>query len=305
MKKQYVTIGTPAISKNIFRNILRPANNFSFKPSGGLWACDYSEFILSSWYYYLVNKNPGLQCIKNAETGVIFTLKNSANILNLNNGKQIIDLAEKYPSYHHLLGYHKELNSKEKIFDFEEISRIYDGIYVDYYNISFSKDSVETFKSWELNTLLLFNLDCIDSYKKIEIRENKDFEAMEILPEIKSISSEKHIKEKSPIYNNIYEYIRIIFNNLMQENISFIDYNNFFEIIALTINKCIEITLKEKKYELQKLSNIIKEEGITIKTYNITFNITLNYLTEYLYNNKDKIKDIPKSLIKEKKWYNI
>ena len=305
MKKQYVTIGTPAISKNIFRNILRPANNFSFKPSGGLWACDYSEFILSSWYYYLVNKNPGLQCIKNAETGVIFTLKNSANILNLNNGKQIIDLAEKYPSYHHLLSYHKELNSKEKIFDFEEISRIYDGIYVDYYNISFSKDSVETFKSWELNTLLLFNLDCIESYKKIEIRENKDFEAMEILPEIKSISSEKYIKEKSPIYNNIYEYIRIIFNNLMQENISFIDYNNFFEIIALTVNKCIEITLKEKKYELQKLSNIIKEEGITIKIYDITFNITLNYLTEYLYNNKDKIKDIPKSLIKEKKWYNI
>ena len=86
MKQQYVTIGIPTISKNIFRNILRPANNFSFKPSGGLWACDYSEFILSSWYYYLVNKNPGLQCIKNAETGVIFTLKNSANILNLNNG---------------------------------------------------------------------------------------------------------------------------------------------------------------------------------------------------------------------------
>lgn len=305
MKQKYVTIGIPTISKNIFRNILRPVNNFSFKPSGGLWASDYNEFILSSWYYHLVNENQSLQCIKNTEVGVIFTLKNSANILTINNSKQVIELAEKYPSYHHLLGYYKDLNSKEKIFDFEELSRIYDGIYVDYYNITFSENSVETFKSWELNTLLIFNLDCIEYYEKIEILENRDLETREILPKIESISDKKYIKEKDPIYNDLYEYIRIIFNKLMQENISFIDYDNFLKIITLTVNKCIEITLKEKKYELQKLSNAIKEEGITIKINDIIFNITLNYLTEYLYNNKDKIKDIPKSLIKEKKWYNI
>ena len=41
-KKQYITIGNPIISKDIFRNILRPLDNFSFKPTGGLWA---SEFI--------------------------------------------------------------------------------------------------------------------------------------------------------------------------------------------------------------------------------------------------------------------
>ena len=54
-KKQYITIGNPIISKDLFRNILRPLDNFSFKPTGGLWA---SEFIsnfnkISPWYDYL------------------------------------------------------------------------------------------------------------------------------------------------------------------------------------------------------------------------------------------------------------
>lgn len=33
---KYITIGTPIISNDIFRNILRPLDNFSLKPTGGL-----------------------------------------------------------------------------------------------------------------------------------------------------------------------------------------------------------------------------------------------------------------------------
>ena len=45
MKKQYVTVGTETISSNIFRKILRPLNNYTFKPTGGLWAAEFNKYI--------------------------------------------------------------------------------------------------------------------------------------------------------------------------------------------------------------------------------------------------------------------
>ena len=63
MKKQYVTVGTETISSNIFRKILRPLNNYTFKPTGGLWASEFNKYMVSDWYEYIIysvqNDNTG------------------------------------------------------------------------------------------------------------------------------------------------------------------------------------------------------------------------------------------------------
>lgn len=64
MKKQYVTVGTETISSNIFRKILRPLNNYTFKPTGGLWASEFNKYMVSDWYEYIIYEGSYLQAIK-------------------------------------------------------------------------------------------------------------------------------------------------------------------------------------------------------------------------------------------------
>ena len=133
MKKQYVTTGTKTISGNIFRRILRPLNNYTFKPNGGLWAAEFNKYIISDWYEYMITKDSYLQTLKSFKVAATFTLKDNAKILTIDSCNQINELAKKYPSYHHILGLCEPLTRQNVIFDFEELSKEYDGIYVDYY----------------------------------------------------------------------------------------------------------------------------------------------------------------------------
>ena len=122
---KYITIGTPTLSNDIFRNILRPLNNYGFKPTGGLWA---SEYILPysricPWYDYLLDAKSLAAYIskyRDLTTGAIFTLKESANILTINNFEQIISLSKKYPSCHHILNYYQNITNETTAFDYEE-----------------------------------------------------------------------------------------------------------------------------------------------------------------------------------------
>ena len=103
MKKQYVTVGTETISSNIFRKILRPLNNYTFKPTGGLWASEFNKYMVSDWYEYIIYEGSYLQAIKDITLAAVFTLKDAAKILTIDSCNQIKELAKKYPSYHHIL----------------------------------------------------------------------------------------------------------------------------------------------------------------------------------------------------------
>lgn len=75
---------------------------------------------------------------KNIDAAPIFTLKDDTKILKLESYDKAIELAKRYPSFHHILfGLYKTLSTKNTIFDFEELSKEYDDIYIDYYNKNF------------------------------------------------------------------------------------------------------------------------------------------------------------------------
>lgn len=305
-KKQYITIGNPIISKDIFRNILRPLDNFSFKPTGGLWA---SEFIsnfnkISPWYDYLKEaKSIATYMLryKDLKLASIFTLKENANILIIDSVNQILELSKKYPSYHHIL-----TNNNNIIFDFEEISRKYDGIYLNYNNLLY-QTTINTFDSWNVNTLLIFNLDCIKEYQTVKI--NIDFEDYDPLPYIddKDISMPKEIQAESNTYRKLSNNIKAIYNELepLYINNKIKNYNEYLESLVLCANKVLEISTITKEKEIHIIKETLKEQGININTKIIIRNIVLNYLSNYLNKEKNNIINLQKSQTKERKRYLI
>lgn len=305
-KKQYITIGNPIISKDIFRNILRPLDNFSFKPTGGLWA---SEFIsnfnkISPWYDYLKEAKSITTYMlryKDLKLASIFTLKENANILIIDSANQILELSKKYPSYHHIL-----TNNNNIIFDFEEISRKYDGIYLNYNNLLY-QTTINTFDSWNVNTLLIFNLDCIKEYQTVKI--NIDFEDYDPLPYIddKDISMPKEIQAESNTYRKLSNNIKAIYNELepLYINNKIKNYNEYLESLVLCANKVLEISTITKEKEIHIIKETLKEQGINIDTKIIIRNIVLNYLSNYLNKEKNNIINLQKSQTKERKRYLI
>ena len=305
-KKQYITIGNPIISKDIFRNILRPLDNFSFKPTGGLWA---SEFIsnfnkISPWYDYLKEAKSITTYMlryKDLKLASIFTLKENANILIIDSVNQILELSKKYPSYHHIL-----TNNNNIIFDFEEISRKYDGIYLNYNNLLY-QTTINTFDSWNVNTLLIFNLDCIKEYQTVKI--NIDFEDYDPLPYIddKDISMPKEIQAESNTYRKLSNNIKAIYNELepLYINNKIKNYNEYLESLVLCANKVLEISTITKEKEIHIIKETLKEQGINIDTKIIIRNIVLNYLSNYLNKEKNNIINLQKSQTKERKRYLI
>lgn len=305
MKKQYVTTGTETISGNIFRKILRPLNNYTFKPTGGLWAAEFNKYIISDWYEYMMYEGSYLQSIKNITVAAIFTLKDNAKILTIDSSDQIKELAKKYPSYHHILGLCEPLTKQNVIFDFEELSKDYDGAYIDYYKIKFSKE-IETFRTWSINTLLLFNINCIENYQSIDITPQNPYDS-EDLPKITSISNNKLVSKPSDVYIHLYQYIKNIFNELLFFYPNVTDYNNYLETITEIVRRCKILITNEKQKEIKELFKILESEHIPLfnekQKEMVIYNIILNYLSEYLINNKDFIKQLPKPMIMQKKWY--
>ena len=309
---KYITIGTPTISNDIFRNILRPLDNFSLKPTGGLWA---SKFNLSygkicPWFDYLLDARGIARSIseyRDLTKATIFTLKENANILTINTSNQILELSKKYPSYYQSLNYIYEITERNTIFDYEVLSKAYDGIYINYENI-YREIKSEVFDSWSIDTLLLFNLNCIKEYQSTKI--NVNFHELYPLPYIdmkKDLSTPKLISNRSINYNEIYNYVESIFKELTKDIKvqSFSNYDEFFETIIYYANEALKIATISKEKEIKLIQESLKENNLEIAEKIIIRNIVLNYLSEYLYQEQDKIITLPKTPSSKRKMYKI
>lgn len=300
--KEYIMIGTHTISKDIFRNILRPLNNYSFVPNGGFWASNYNDRIsnISDWYNYLLDAE-GIAYYKNMNDAVIFTLKENAKILLIDNDKQLKELVEKYPSYHHILSNTK--NANEAI-DFEELSKDYDGIYLDYNKLSINS-SFTFYYNWSVNTLLLFNLDCIKEYRSAEIKIT-EYEYYRI-PFINKESEAKIIQKRNNKYEEIYNYVQMIFQEQISkyDKIIFKDYDEYLQAIINCTNNCMEILYKNNINDIKTIQEQLQSQNLNIKNVIIIRNIVLNYLSNYLSNDKIRIKTLNKANNQKTKSYKL
>lgn len=157
----YLSIGTKYISKSLFQPI---KNGNGFKPYGGIWATihnkeykNYNEWmdyvILNPYILFNVYKDNPLEI-----PAVYLTLKEKTNIFKLNSKEALDYLLKTYP-----------LNNW---IDFEKLTQNYDGIYIDILELArcTTKEQFNNLLSYSVNTLILFNPDCIDYYQKTTIK---------------------------------------------------------------------------------------------------------------------------------------
>ncbi len=294
--KEYVTIGTKNIAEDIFRKILRPLDINFYKPNGGLWSSEFISriYCISEWHDYLLYEDQETASYKNINAGAIFTLKNNAKILNIDSEEKIIELSQKYPSWHYILTHYD--NPELNIIDFETLSKDYDGVEVSINKLGYNKPGL-TFNSWSVNTLLLFNLNCIEKYQSVDIEVS--LFNYDKRPYISKISNPKQVLNHSEYYEEVYNYITIIFNKILKAtNYQKTNYQEYFNYLINCTEKCIDLALSMQKPNINIINTRLKDNDIQISNETLIRNIAYNYLSEYLAKNKEEEKKFIKTLKK-------
>lgn len=292
--KEYVTIGTKNIAEDIFRKILRPLDINFYKPNGGLWSSELISriYCISEWHDYLLYEDQETASYKNINAGAIFTLKSNARILNIDSEEKIIELSQKYPSWHYILTHYD--NPKLNIIDFEALSKDYDGVEVSINKLGYNEPGL-TFSSWSVNTLLLFNLNCIEKYQSIDIEVS--LFNYDKRPYITKISNPKQVLNHSEYYEEVYNYITIIFNKILKAtNYQKTNYQEYFNYLINCTEKCIDLALNMQKPNINIINTRLKDNDIQISNETLIRNIAYNYLSEYLAKNKEEEKNFIKTL---------
>ena len=150
--------GFLSVGKNVLTlESFQPIENTDFlKPIGGLWATKHNlkDACYNKWVYYLT-QNPHIIYHKYQGCdipSVFFTLKKDARILTIDSKIVIDGLKVNYPT-------------SDGQIDYTALAKDYDGIFVDIMGLS-SSNLQEYEEQYCVNTLLLFNLDCILYYKQ-------------------------------------------------------------------------------------------------------------------------------------------
>lgn len=302
-KKEYIHIGSSTILQSNFRNILRPLDNFSLSPSGGFYACEFKSFnYISDWYKYLLSEID-IAKYKNLQDATVFTLKENANILIVEDYQTVSKLIKEYPSYHQILSFPQQLNEKNTIFDFEALSRDYDGIYLNYKAFAYKGQTI-IFDNWYVDTLLLFNLDCINSYysASIDIDLESYFSEGYAYPYLTIKNGAQKVEDLSDYYLILYKKTKEIYRELIQKK-TFNDYDEFLTQISNCLRESLLILTENNKETIKSLNSYLKSKGIDKREDIIVKNILLNYLSSYLFDQQNKIINLPKSKVKTYKQY--
>ena len=88
-------------------------------------------------------------------------------------------------------------------------------------------------------------------------------------------------------------------------NYTFKDYDEYLTILIKEVKLVIEQITEKNEELIDTLFQNLKAQNIFIDKNTIISNIVKDYLTTYLINNEEKIKSLPKSKVKELKWYTI
>lgn len=308
MKNQtYIMIGSPIITREIFRKTLKPLDNYSFKPEGGFWASKHINNFgyISDWFQYLIDAD-SIARYKDLNHSTIFTLKDDAKILTIDSAKTVLELAKKYPSYHHILGYYKEMDNSTTIFDFEKLAEDFDGVYINYDAFFYSLDT-KVFNDFSSNSLLLFNLDCIKEYRSASIIF--DIDNPYFLPRIiqEEISEPKQVEDESYEHKTLSSKTETLFLEMASKyhTYTFNSYDEYLTIMTQNVSKIMFLILEEDRKKIEEISKYLSSEQVHKSNELIAQNIALNYLSKYLTQDEGRIKKLPKSKIKSLRTYHI
>ena len=174
-----ITSGIKSIQKDLFNSVKNDLHDKRNKPLGGFWASTYIQDEeygpSSSWidycrYDYLADFYDDKEFIEPYKHGVIFEISDNSKICKINTLSDYLKVLEKYSCVY-------EMYSKKKGLDFEKLSQYYDAIHLTQNAVIemrfiLSHNDILDFYSWDCESFVLFNLDCINqnSIEQVEIK---------------------------------------------------------------------------------------------------------------------------------------
>lgn len=153
----YLHVGTKNIKSILFNQITN--NSPSLKPKGGFWLSDLINDQYSEWVEYL-STHPALlihtnlwfdgkiPCLK-------LSLKENSKIFVLDSDEKLNYLLHKYPY--------------NNFFNYQLLSHDYDGIMINFNKLPNKEIWFNLRAIYSINTLILFNLNCIKEYYEGDI----------------------------------------------------------------------------------------------------------------------------------------
>jgi len=165
---KYISINKKDLSKCKFSHII---NEYGFcKPDGGLWA---SEFIddSSDWINWLIYENDVFESNSHLKEmanpcSIIFTLKDNAKIYIIDSYNDFLNIVEKYKIVY------ENIRINHEFVNFEEMSKDYDGIKLTKAGCNNTSSIFlnPNLNGWDCESILLFNLECIDTWRNYECK---------------------------------------------------------------------------------------------------------------------------------------
>ena len=153
---EYVNVGTDCLKREYMNPVLD--TDVRIKPAGGLWCTPHLSNESLPWMNYMLFKPRVFyqKCPKDhpfKQNGVIVDVEPNARIFQVHDNREFDLFKAKYG------------------LSYEKLSRDYDAIFIDVASI-FGKTMEERdyyYKLFSVSSLLLFNLNVIKSYKKVDI----------------------------------------------------------------------------------------------------------------------------------------
>ena len=260
MGMKYVNIGTDTLVREHMNTIID--TEVQVKPAGGLWctecACEHDL----PWLNYMLYK-PSV-FFRKAPKDDPFIQK--AVLVNLKTGAKIFEL-------HGEEG--REILSAKYKMSYEALSNDFDGVYVNLHDV-FGRDGAEkerNFRLFSVSSLILFNLDCIDSYQKmrIEIEPFDYYDYDYLVAYYSTVYPEKYtIGPSCPEYNAMVENIATVFRNFIlyeREKYPNISTNQIVYLLSEKVKEYFKAeleTLSEQKgFDVQKLAYSISSNAVS------------------------------------------
>ena len=212
---EFINIGTNRINQEYFYPIVNTER--FIKPSGGFWCSKHLSPYYNEWLDYIMSKPMYYARYMGKENpfnlaGVVVSLKSDSRLLRLDNMDSFTELQDKYK------------------FDYEAVSENYDAIYFDvcklFEMLNNYREEVRRFIT--VNTMLLLNLESIDSYRAASI----DIEPFDYTYEcdygneaevtINVEDEKRYVKPASPEYlqllEDIYKQLKDIIFKIKKDN---------------------------------------------------------------------------------------
>lgn len=167
-----ITLGIDTIDPKKFEKIKN--RRISNKPIGGLWCSpEKGDF---TWKDFVKSENYRVEHYFSKM--VLLTLKKSSKIFKIDSINDFISCIEHYSySNEKLLEMYKDDNYKSNylfdikyLIDYEKLSKNYDALWVttkvlfELEEKSYMQQYLNPLFGWDVETVLLFNLNCIESY---------------------------------------------------------------------------------------------------------------------------------------------